>query len=99
MQGKHLAQKKQFYIEKRRGEGVNQATIAREFNPLRSPLDYQQRTQTQYRPHFQRRLLLPEGAYVGPGAASCASTRQCFSSAGTTHSGLHPAGAFHTYLT
>ncbi|WP_440862547.1 helix-turn-helix domain-containing protein [Symbiopectobacterium purcellii] len=30
MQGKHLTQKERFYIEKRRGEGVNQATIARE---------------------------------------------------------------------
>ncbi len=30
MQGKPLTQKERFYIEKRRGDGVNQATIARE---------------------------------------------------------------------
>lgn len=46
MQGKHLAQKKQFYIEKRRGEGVNQATIAREFNPLRSTISRELRRNT-----------------------------------------------------
>ncbi|WP_440867950.1 hypothetical protein [Symbiopectobacterium purcellii] len=28
MQGKHLTHKERFYIEKRRGDGVNQATIA-----------------------------------------------------------------------
>ncbi len=32
MQGKHLTQKERFYIQKRRGEGLNQATIARELN-------------------------------------------------------------------
>ncbi|NJC99112.1 helix-turn-helix domain-containing protein [Candidatus Erwinia dacicola] len=32
MQGKHLTQKEWFYIEKQRGEGLNQATIARELN-------------------------------------------------------------------
>ncbi|XYX40275.1 helix-turn-helix domain-containing protein [Candidatus Erwinia dacicola] len=32
MQGKHLTQKERFYIEKRRGKGINQATIARELN-------------------------------------------------------------------
>ncbi len=31
MQGKHLTQKERFYIEKRRGEGVNQA-IAKRLN-------------------------------------------------------------------
>ncbi|NJD86243.1 helix-turn-helix domain-containing protein [Candidatus Erwinia dacicola] len=29
---KHLTQKERFYIEKRRGEGLNQATIARELD-------------------------------------------------------------------
>ncbi|WP_440867926.1 helix-turn-helix domain-containing protein [Symbiopectobacterium purcellii] len=38
MQGKHLTQKERFYIEKRRGEGVNQATIARELALPRSTI-------------------------------------------------------------
>ncbi len=36
MQGKHLTHKERFYIEKRRGDGVNQATIARELELPRS---------------------------------------------------------------
>jgi hypothetical protein len=31
MHGKYLTQKEQFYIEKRRDDGVNQATITRSF--------------------------------------------------------------------
>ena len=38
MQGKHLTQKERFYIEKRRGEGVNQANIAREIDLPRSTI-------------------------------------------------------------
>lgn len=36
MQGKHLTHKERFYIEKRWGDGVNQATIARELELPRS---------------------------------------------------------------
>lgn len=69
MQGKHLTQKERFYIEKRHGEGVSQSGNHRP-GACSSPLNYQLGTQTQYRPHFQRRLLLQKSGYSGPGAAS-----------------------------
>ncbi|WP_440865643.1 helix-turn-helix domain-containing protein [Symbiopectobacterium purcellii] len=46
MQGKHLTQKERFYIEKRRGEGVNQATIARELALPRSTISRELRRNT-----------------------------------------------------
>ncbi|QZN97907.1 helix-turn-helix domain-containing protein [Symbiopectobacterium purcellii] len=46
MQGKHLTQKERFYIEKRRGEGVNQATIARELDMPRSTISRELRRNT-----------------------------------------------------
>ncbi|MFT2793891.1 helix-turn-helix domain-containing protein [Serratia sp. T13T92] len=46
MQGKHLTQKERFYIEKRRGEGVNQATIARELELPRSTISRELRRNT-----------------------------------------------------
>ncbi|MGE9553597.1 helix-turn-helix domain-containing protein, partial [Erwinia amylovora] len=46
MQGKHLTQKERFYIEKRRGEGVNQATIARELDLPRSTISRELRRNT-----------------------------------------------------
>ena len=62
MQGKHLTQKERFYIEKRRGDGINQATIAKELELPRSTIT------TQYRPHLQRALLLQKGVYSVSGA-------------------------------
>lgn len=38
MLGKHLTQKERFYIEKQRGDGVNQTTIARELDLPRSTI-------------------------------------------------------------
>ncbi|WP_154236430.1 helix-turn-helix domain-containing protein, partial [Yersinia enterocolitica] len=46
MQGKHLTQKERFYIEKRRDEGVNQATIARELQLPRSTISRELRRNT-----------------------------------------------------
>ncbi|MET4862482.1 IS30 family transposase [Morganella morganii] len=46
MQGKHLTQKERLYIEKRRGDGVNQATIAREFDLPRSTISRELRRNT-----------------------------------------------------
>lgn len=68
MQGKHLTQKERFYIEKRRAEGVNQATIARELDLPRSTVS--RGTQTQHRSYFQRFLFVQKGGHFGPGTAS-----------------------------
>jgi IS30 family transposase len=46
MQGKHLTQKERFYIEKRRAEGVNPATIARELDLPRSTVSRELRRNT-----------------------------------------------------
>lgn len=46
MQGKHLTHKERFYIEKRRGEGVNQATIARELDLPCSTISRELRSNT-----------------------------------------------------
>ncbi|WP_440863487.1 IS30 family transposase [Symbiopectobacterium purcellii] len=46
MQGKHLTHKERFYIEKRRGDGVNQATIARELELPRSTISRELRRNT-----------------------------------------------------
>ncbi|MGQ6551069.1 IS30 family transposase [Serratia sp. JSRIV001] len=46
MQGKHLTQKERFYIEKRRDDGVNQATIARELQLPRSTISRELRRNT-----------------------------------------------------
>lgn len=46
MQGKHLTQKERFYIEKRRGDGVNQASIARELGLPRSTISRELRRNT-----------------------------------------------------
>ncbi|NJD84722.1 hypothetical protein EWM60_00510, partial [Candidatus Erwinia dacicola] len=46
MQGKHLTQKERFYIEKRRGEGVKPATIARELDLPRSTISRELRRNT-----------------------------------------------------
>ncbi|NJD85999.1 hypothetical protein EWM60_15305 [Candidatus Erwinia dacicola] len=46
MQGKHLTQKERFYIEKRRGEGVKPATIARELDLPRSAISRELRRNT-----------------------------------------------------
>lgn len=46
MQGKHLTQKERFYIEKRRDDGVNQATIARELELPRSTISRELRRNT-----------------------------------------------------
>ncbi|WP_440866049.1 helix-turn-helix domain-containing protein [Symbiopectobacterium purcellii] len=54
MQGKHLTQKERFYIEKRRGEGVNQATIARELALPRSTISRELRRNTD--PTFNKRV-------------------------------------------
>lgn len=46
MQGKHLTQKERFYIEKRRGEGINQSSIARELDLPRSTISRELRRNT-----------------------------------------------------
>ncbi|QZN96681.1 helix-turn-helix domain-containing protein [Symbiopectobacterium purcellii] len=46
MQGKHLTQKERFYIEKRRDNGVNQSTIARELELPRSTISRELRRNT-----------------------------------------------------
>ncbi|XYX41527.1 transposase [Candidatus Erwinia dacicola] len=46
MQGKHLTQKERFYIEKRRSECLNQATIARELDLLCSIISRELRRNT-----------------------------------------------------
>lgn len=46
MLGKHLTQKERFYIEKRRGDGVNQATIARELELSPSTISRELRRNT-----------------------------------------------------
>jgi IS30 family transposase len=46
MPGKHLTQKERFYIEKRRDDGVNQATIARELQLPRSSISRELRRNT-----------------------------------------------------
>jgi transposase, IS30 family len=46
MQGKHLTQKERFYIEKRRADGVNQASIARELELPRSTISRELRRNT-----------------------------------------------------
>ena len=46
MQGKHLTQKERFYIEKRRAEGANPATIARELDLPRSTVSRELRRNT-----------------------------------------------------
>ncbi|WP_354626852.1 helix-turn-helix domain-containing protein [Morganella morganii] len=46
MQGKHLTQKERLYIEKRRSDGVNQATIARELDLPRSTISRELRRNT-----------------------------------------------------
>ncbi|CNC63992.1 helix-turn-helix domain-containing protein [Yersinia similis] len=46
MQGKYLTQKERFYIEKRRDDGVNQATIARELQLPRSTISRELRRNT-----------------------------------------------------
>ncbi|WP_162475405.1 helix-turn-helix domain-containing protein [Candidatus Erwinia dacicola] len=46
MQGKYLTQKERFYIEKRRGEDINQATIAKELKLPRSTISRELRRNT-----------------------------------------------------
>lgn len=46
MKGKHLTQNERFYIEKRRSEGVSQATIARELQLPRSTISRELRRNT-----------------------------------------------------
>ncbi|WP_072103412.1 helix-turn-helix domain-containing protein, partial [Yersinia pekkanenii] len=46
MQGTHLTQKERFYIEKRRDDRVNQATIARELQLPRSTISRELRRNT-----------------------------------------------------